>query len=82
MPPDLALARRSRQTRGACVALSLIHIFFATRGRGITSHVGIYIGQDKFVHAPRRGAKVRVDEMKNPYWSKRYLCLLYTSRCV
>ncbi|MGE8656629.1 MAG: C40 family peptidase [Achromobacter sp.] len=48
-------------------------VFFATRGRGITSHVGIYIGQDKFVHAPRRGAKVRVDEMKNPYWAKRYL---------
>ena len=34
--------------------------------------MGIYIGQDKFVHAPRRGATVRVDEMKNPYWSKRY----------
>ncbi|MBB1627090.1 C40 family peptidase [Achromobacter sp. UMC71] len=48
-------------------------VFFATRGRGTTSHVGIYIGQDKFVHAPRRGAKVRVDEMKNPYWSKRYV---------
>lgn len=48
-------------------------VFFATRGRGATSHVGIYIGQNKFVHAPRRGAKVRVDEMKNPYWSKRYV---------
>lgn len=48
-------------------------VFFATRGRGTTSHVGIYIGQNKFVHAPRRGAKVRVDEMKNPYWSKRYV---------
>lgn len=48
-------------------------VFFATRGRGVTSHVGIYIGQNKFVHAPRRGAKVRVDEMKNPYWTKRYV---------
>ena len=35
--------------------------------------MGIYIGQNKFVHAPRRGAKVRVDEMKNPYWTKRYV---------
>ncbi|MEB3097158.1 C40 family peptidase [Achromobacter sp. D10] len=48
-------------------------VFFATRGRGVTSHVGIYIGQNKFVHAPRRGTKVRVDEMKNPYWNKRYV---------
>jgi cell wall-associated NlpC family hydrolase len=48
-------------------------VFFATRGRGVTSHVGIYIGQNKFVHAPRRGTKVRVDEMKNSYWTKRYV---------
>ncbi|KOF52821.1 MULTISPECIES: C40 family peptidase [unclassified Achromobacter] len=48
-------------------------VFFATRGRGATSHVGIYIGQNRFVHAPRRGTKVRVDELQNPYWSKRYL---------
>jgi len=48
-------------------------VFFATRGRGVTSHVGIYIGQNKFVHAPRRGTKVRVDDMKTAYWSKRYL---------
>ncbi|MCW0207168.1 C40 family peptidase [Achromobacter veterisilvae] len=48
-------------------------VFFATRGRGVTSHVGIYIGQNKFVHAPRRGTKVRVDEMQNSYWTKRYV---------
>jgi cell wall-associated NlpC family hydrolase len=48
-------------------------VFFATRGRGVTSHVGIYIGQNKFVHAPRRGTKVRVDDMKAAYWSKRYV---------
>ena len=36
-------------------------------GAEASPHVGIYIGQNKFVHAPRRGAKVRVDEMKNPY---------------
>ncbi|WP_313621748.1 C40 family peptidase [Achromobacter sp.] len=48
-------------------------VFFATRGRGVTSHVGIYIGQNKFVHAPRRGTKVRVDDMKTAYWSKRFV---------
>ncbi|OZI74967.1 NlpC/P60 family protein 2 [Bordetella genomosp. 12] len=48
-------------------------VFFATNRRGVTSHVGIYIGQNQFVHAPSRGAKVRVDKLSNSYWSKRYL---------
>ncbi|CFO41411.1 lipoprotein [Bordetella pertussis] len=48
-------------------------VFFATRGRGVTSHVGIYIGQDQFVHAPTRGSKVRVDSMDNRYWNKRFV---------
>lgn len=48
-------------------------VFFATNRRGVTSHVGIYIGQNQFVHAPSRGAKVRVDKLDNGYWSKRYV---------
>ncbi|AMD46961.1 C40 family peptidase [Bordetella holmesii] len=48
-------------------------VFFATSRRGVTSHVGIYIGQNQFVHAPSRGAKVRVDKLSNSYWSKRYV---------
>ncbi|AMG35424.1 MULTISPECIES: C40 family peptidase [Achromobacter] len=75
---ELPRTARQQRTQGDTVSNKKLLkpgdlVFFATRGRGITSHVGIYIGQDKFVHAPRRGAKVRVDEMKNPYWSKRYL---------
>lgn len=46
-------------------------VFFNTRGRR-NSHVGIYVGDDRFVHAPRAGAKVRVESMTTAYWAKRY----------
>ncbi len=37
-----------------------------------TSHVGIYIGDNQFVHAPTRGASVRVDDLDATYWSKHF----------
>ena len=46
-------------------------MFFNTLGRRF-SHVGIYLGDKKFVHAPRRGAQVRVESMDVAYWQKRY----------
>lgn len=46
-------------------------VFFNTLRRTF-SHVGIYIGDNKFIHAPRPGAQVRVDDMGVPYWSTRF----------
>ncbi len=46
-------------------------VFFNTLGRRF-SHVGIYLGDHKFVHAPRTGAAVRVESMDIAYWRKRY----------
>ncbi|MBC7202930.1 MAG: C40 family peptidase [Pusillimonas sp.] len=46
-------------------------VFFNTLGSRF-SHVGIYLGDKKFVHAPRRGAQVRVESMDIAYWQKRY----------
>ena len=46
-------------------------LFFDIYGYGI-SHVGIFIGKNKFVHAPGTGKKVRIDSIKNPYWKKRF----------
>jgi cell wall-associated NlpC family hydrolase len=46
-------------------------VFFNTR-RSRNSHVGIYLGNHEFVHAPRSGAVVRVDSMDAAYWKKRY----------
>jgi cell wall-associated NlpC family hydrolase len=36
------------------------------------SHVGIYVGEGKFIHAPRSGARVRVEDMRAAYWNKRF----------
>ncbi|MDY0745921.1 C40 family peptidase [Paucibacter sp. R3-3] len=46
-------------------------VFFNTM-RATFSHVGIYVGEGKFVHAPRTGAAVRVDDMREAYWAKRF----------
>ena len=46
-------------------------VFFNTMKRTF-SHVGIYIGDGKFIHAPRPGKDVRVDDMREAYWQKRF----------
>lgn len=46
-------------------------VFFNTMRRAF-SHVGIYLGDNRFVHAPRTGAEVRVEDMSQSYWVKRY----------
>lgn len=46
-------------------------VFFNTMRRAF-SHVGIYLGDNHFLHAPRTGAEVRVENMDNSYWMKRY----------
>ncbi|RKZ09524.1 NlpC/P60 family protein 2 [bacterium] len=46
-------------------------VFFATEGKSI-NHVGIYIGHNDFVHAPRRHVPVRTDSLNDSYWSRAY----------
>jgi len=46
-------------------------VFYNTRNRPY-SHVGIYIGDGRFVHAPRRGAKVRIESLETRYWRSRF----------
>ena len=36
------------------------------------SHVGIYMGDGKFIHSPKPGAKVRVEDMTVGYWRSRF----------
>jgi len=61
---DLVDVRRDRLQGGDLV-------FFNTSGRDI-SHVGIYVGQDRFVHAPNEGGTVRLDYLSNVYWNQHY----------
>lgn len=46
-------------------------VFFNTRGSRY-SHVGIYLGNELFVHAPSSGGEVRVENMGKRYWASRY----------
>ncbi|MCV2354219.1 C40 family peptidase [Paucibacter sp. B2R-40] len=46
-------------------------VFFNTMKRTF-SHVGIYVGEGKFIHSPRVGGAVRVEDMREAYWAKRF----------
>ena len=46
-------------------------VFFNTMRRAF-SHVGIYVGEGKFIHSPRTGAQVRVEDMNGSYWKRRF----------
>lgn len=46
-------------------------VFFNTMKRTF-SHVGIYVGDDKFIHSPRTGAEVRIEDMRDSYWARRF----------
>jgi len=48
-------------------------VFFDTRRRGRVSHVGIYIGGNKFVHAPAAGKRIRIESLSNGYYKRRYV---------
>ncbi len=75
----LVLPRRADEQAGLASLLKIQRdelkpgdlVFFNTMRRTF-SHVGIYLGDDKFIHAPRSGALVRVEDMQNSYWAKRF----------
>ncbi len=46
-------------------------VFFNTL-KSAFSHVGIYVGDNKFIHSPRTGAVVRVEDMRVTYWQTRF----------
>ena len=46
-------------------------VFFNTLRRTF-SHVGIYVGDGKFIHAPRAGSDVRIEDMRQAYWERRF----------
>ena len=75
----LVLPRRSDQQAKSAGLLNVRReelkpgdlVFFNTMRRAF-SHVGIYVGDGKFIHAPRTGGEVRVEDMRQAYWSKRF----------
>jgi cell wall-associated NlpC family hydrolase len=61
--------------RGVPVAIDELQagdlVFYNTLNRPF-SHVGIYVGDGRFVHAPKTGARVRVESLKSGYWMQRF----------
>ena len=47
-------------------------VFFRTQGSVRSNHVGLYIGDNRFIHAPRTGKTIRINSMDNSYWKKNY----------
>ena len=65
----------AQSEKGAPVSLAELQagdlVFYDTLKRPY-SHVGIYLGDGKFVHAPKAGAQVRIESLKSAYWSQRF----------
>ena len=74
---DLRLPRTSRalsEYQGPRIAPDRLAtadlVFFGSRGT--VTHVGIYVGEGRFVHAPTTGGTVRLDRLDGPYWRDHY----------
>lgn len=73
----LVLPRRAEQQAAATQSVEREDIqpgdlvFFNTMRRAF-SHVGIYVGDGKFIHSPKPGAKVRMEDMRTGYWERRF----------
>ena len=73
----LILPRSSREMSKSGEAISRDElrpgdlVFFNTM-RNAFSHVGIYLGDNQFVHAPRSGGRVRIEDIRDGYWTKRF----------
>ena len=66
---------RAQSEMGTRVSLSELRagdlVFYNTLDRPF-SHVGIYLGDGRFVHAPKTGAQVRVEPIRGKYWMRRF----------
>jgi cell wall-associated NlpC family hydrolase len=73
----LMLPRRAEQQAAATQKIEQVDlqpgdlVFFNTMRRTF-SHVGIYVGNGKFIHSPKPGAEVRVEDMGIAYWARRF----------
>jgi len=67
---DMANQGQPVTDRAALIAGDLV--FFSRRGKRV-DHVGIYVGEGRFLHAPRTGRDVQVDSLSVGYWSGKFM---------
>jgi len=73
---NLPRATQAQRHEGRLVNVSALRrgdlVFFDQEGKK-SSHVGIYVGQGRFVHAPSTGGRVRIDGLDANYWRKHFV---------
>lgn len=71
LPPNTA----AQSQAGTPISLAELQagdlVFYNTQKQPF-SHVGIYLGDGRFVHAPKTGAQVRIESLQSAYWAQRY----------
>ena len=70
--PHNALAQSRMGKHVTLAGLEAGDLVFYNTERHPYSHVGIYLGDNRFIHAPKPGAAVRIEDMRAAYWSRRY----------
>lgn len=63
---DAAPVNRGELQRGDLV-------FFRIRGRGAADHVGVYVGNGKFIQSPRTGRDIQITSLSDDYWQRHYI---------
>ncbi|MCW2474141.1 MULTISPECIES: C40 family peptidase [unclassified Symbiopectobacterium] len=48
-------------------------VFFRINGRGTADHVGVYLGNGKFIQSPRTGADIKISKLSEDYWQEHYI---------
>lgn len=74
---DLPRVSRNQFQAGKWVSKAKLRpgdlVFFATKGGTRVTHVGMYIGDGDFIHAPRTGKDVRIEKLSNSFFAKTYM---------
>ena len=74
----IAMPRDTQSQRRASMLISMHGwregdlLFFDQEGKK-TSHVGLYLGKGRFIHAPSTGGKVRIDSVDAEFWKKHFV---------
>ena len=68
---------RTQYDAGSPVSINQLQkgdlVFFALKGKRKVSHVGIYIGDGKFIHAPSHGKKICIEYLSTPFFAKGFV---------
>ena len=71
--PRTTHAQRDKSLRVPLDQLTRGDLVFFTQEGKFSSHVGIYLGDNRFIHAPSTGKRLRIDDFRSNYWQKHFV---------